>query len=132
MRWQEEVLYNMKKVIFENSRPNVYQRGFEKKVQVLFNEVVTEVEREIIHHEGEESGDNKSEIVKITQYVYNYLEFNEKPSKSEFITSYIRDKYSESDEIALLRQKDDKPEEYQAWYDYAEQAKQVANGLGLV
>lgn len=41
------------------------------------------------------------------------------------IANVISSKYSIDDQIALIRQKDEKPEEYQAFYDYAEQVKQA-------
>ena len=41
----------------------------------------------------------------------------------EAINSEIRKKYSESQEFAILRQKDEKPEEYAEYYAYCEQCK---------
>lgn len=41
----------------------------------------------------------------------------------EAINSEIRKKYSESQEFAILRQKEEKPEEYAAYYAYCEQCK---------
>lgn len=35
----------------------------------------------------------------------------------------IRKKYSADDELAILRQKDTKPEEYTAWNNYVEKSK---------
>ena len=45
------------------------------------------------------------------------------PSYKERVTQRIREKYSVEDEIAIIRQKDVKPEEYQEWYDFVEQIK---------
>lgn len=36
----------------------------------------------------------------------------------------IRQKYSQSEEFAILRQKDEKPSEWQEYYDYCEACKE--------
>lgn len=41
----------------------------------------------------------------------------------EAVNTEIRKRYSESQEFAILRQKDEKPEEYQGYYDYCEECK---------
>jgi hypothetical protein len=41
----------------------------------------------------------------------------------EAVNTEIRKRYSESQEFAILRQKDEKPEEYAEYYDYCEQCK---------
>ena len=41
----------------------------------------------------------------------------------EAINSEIRKKYSESQEFAILRQKDEKPQEYVEYYEYCERCK---------
>lgn len=41
----------------------------------------------------------------------------------EAVNTEIRKKYSESQEFAILRQKDDKPEEYAEYYAYCEECK---------
>lgn len=43
--------------------------------------------------------------------------------KSQMVDEKIRAKYSVSEQIALLRQRDEKPEEFAAFYEYAEQCK---------
>lgn len=43
---------------------------------------------------------------------------------SEAVNAEIRKKYSESQEFALLRQKEDKPEEYAAYFAYCEECKE--------
>ena len=53
------------------------------------------------------------------------------PEKSyeQLVSEYIRRKYSIDDELAILRQKDAKPEEYAAYYAYAEECKARAREL---
>lgn len=50
----------------------------------------------------------------------------------ELVESYIREKYSLSAELAILRQRDTKPEEFAEYNAYAEQCKAKAKEmLGL-
>ena len=42
----------------------------------------------------------------------------------ESIVSAIREKYSVDDELAILRQRDSKPEEFQEYFDFVEGVKQ--------
>lgn len=48
---------------------------------------------------------------------------------AQLVSEYIREKYSIDDELAILRQKDEKPEEYAAYYAYAEECKARAREL---
>ena len=41
----------------------------------------------------------------------------------------IRRRYSQGDELAILRQRDEKPEEFAAYHDYAEQCKAEARAI---
>lgn len=41
----------------------------------------------------------------------------------EAVNNEIRKKYTESQEFAILRQKDEKPEEYHEYYAYCEECK---------
>lgn len=41
----------------------------------------------------------------------------------EAVNAEIRKRYTESQEFAILRQKDEKPEEYSAYYAYCEECK---------
>ncbi len=50
-------------------------------------------------------------------------EMNMSASREKVISSVIAAKYSIDDQIAILRQKDSKPEEYQAFFDFAEDVK---------
>lgn len=50
----------------------------------------------------------------------------------KLVAELISRKYEPEDELALLRQKDDKPEEFAAYYSYAEACKREARDiLGL-
>ena len=41
----------------------------------------------------------------------------------EAVNAKIRERYTESQEFAVLRQRDDKPEEYATYYAYCEECK---------
>lgn len=56
-----------------------------------------------------------------------------KALKSREIEKLIRLRYSMSDELAILRQRDEKPEEFAAYHAYAEQCKKIVKeSLGEV
>lgn len=44
-------------------------------------------------------------------------------SREQMIANIIAAQYSLDDQIAILRQKDSKPEEYEAFYNFAEEVK---------
>lgn len=44
----------------------------------------------------------------------------------DVVEEIIRRQYSVSDELSILRQKDDKPDEFKEYYEFAEKAKKVA------
>lgn len=48
---------------------------------------------------------------------------NMRINREQMIAKVINARYSVDDQIAILRQKDTKPEEYQAFFDFAEQVK---------
>lgn len=52
------------------------------------------------------------------------------PTYEEKVVELIREKYSIDDEIAILRQRDTKADEYQAWYEYCEECKTKAKEAG--
>lgn len=64
--------------------------------------------------------DNKTHYL-----VYKDGEFSTKSifTYEQLVEKYIREKYSVSQEFALLRQREEKPEEFQEYYDYAESCK---------
>jgi hypothetical protein len=43
----------------------------------------------------------------------------------DMVNAMIRSRYTVSEELALLRQKDDKPEEYTDYYNFVEECKQA-------
>ena len=51
------------------------------------------------------------------------MEDNMRITREQMIASVIGAQYSIDDQIAILRQKDAKPEEYEAYYAFAEEVK---------
>lgn len=63
-----------------------------------------------------------------TQTIDDYEEVAEIPPKPRFdygkrVEELIREKYSLSEELSVLRQRMEKPSEFEAYYTYAEQCK---------
>lgn len=68
-----------------------------------------------------------------TQYQENGWEIYAEPEPSTYIPTYkervislIRQKFCADDELAILRQREEKPQEYQEYYTYVEQCKTEA------
>lgn len=51
------------------------------------------------------------------------MEENMRITREQMIGNAISSRYSIDDQIALIRQKDEKPEEYHAFYEFAEDVK---------
>lgn len=65
------------------------------------------------------------EFVEMTPEEIAELEMHrEKPDYKESIISAIREKYSVDDELAILRQRDTKPEEFKEYFNFVENIKQ--------
>ena len=62
-------------------------------------------------------------IVMQTDNEASQAEYWNNTDYGEAINSEIRKKYTQSQEFAILRQKDEKTEEYIAYYEYCEQCK---------
>lgn len=56
-------------------------------------------------------------------------EFKDTRSYSEKVISLIREKYSLDEELALERQRDSKPQEFNEYYAYCEACKQKAKQI---
>lgn len=47
----------------------------------------------------------------------------------EQVVTFIREKYSIDEELAIQRQRDTKPEEFKAYFEYCEECKEKAKSL---
>lgn len=69
--------------------------------------------------------DNK--IIEISEEeLQEQIQEQEKLTYPQLVESMIRQKYSVSDELAILRQRDTKPEEFTEYNDFCEQCKSIA------
>ena len=74
----------------------------------------------------------KEEIIKMEieqKQTETEIPYEETLSYGELVNLFIRERYSLSEELAIIRQKDEKPEEYQAYYDYCEECKKRAKQI---
>ena len=55
-------------------------------------------------------------------------EYWENISYDDAVNAEIRKKYTESQEFSILRQRDEKPEEYAEYYAYCEECKAYVKG----
>lgn len=56
----------------------------------------------------------QAELAELSSYIQSY---------EDMVNNKIREKYTSSQEFAILRQKEEKPEEYKAYFDYCEKCK---------
>jgi hypothetical protein len=132
-------IYNeMKTEILEN--PDL-KKGYLKDDKLVVNiippqEEVTE-EWHYEYKEYENGGKDRIKVIDVAykpaqpeQYEYEdiliYIAYTEEQIKEQYeelIVSKIRQKYSLNQELAILRQRDTKPTEYQEYFDYVEQCK---------
>lgn len=55
------------------------------------------------------------------------------PSYEDQVVALIRERYSADDELAILRQRDTKPEEFEQYFNYCEECKaKVKQKLGML
>lgn len=64
-----------------------------------------------------------------TFYQYNSLDFYFKPTYPDVVDGLIRERYSVSDELAIQRQKDTKPEDFAEYDEFCEQCKTTAREI---
>ena len=93
------------------------------------NEVVADKGR-YIHRKGSSAYGSRIMLYP-TDTIDNFEEVNAVPEEvdvtdyGERVNDLIRAKYSVSEEFAILRQRDNKPEEYQKYYEYCENCKKT-------
>ena len=109
----------MKKVIW-GSVPPKSEKLNSGKTRVFLD--YTEKTRKMKIKEGEKG---KEKEVDVKEYEVIYVDVNNSLDKNELIKSLVAQKYSVEDEIAILRQKDSKPDEYQEYNTYVENCKNL-------
>lgn len=94
-------------------------------IQVTGKEVYSDSDK-FVHRLGTESYFKRSTLL-LGDTVEKFEEVDAIPDQSinynEEVNSMIRQRYSLSEELAILRQRDTKPEEFAAYNEYAEECK---------
>ncbi len=75
-----------------------------------------------------ETQENPNYDYKKEYLIYKDGVFSKKPifTYEQLVEKYIREKYTVSQELAILRQSEEKPEEFKEYYDFAEECKMKA------
>lgn len=75
-----------------------------------------------------ETEENPNYDYKKEYLIYKDGVFSKKPifTYEQLVEKYIREKYTVSQELAILRQSEEKPEEFKEYYDFAEECKMKA------
>ena len=94
------------------------------RTRVYFNAVPG---TEISPHYDEEG--NLVEEEEIESYSCSSVDMEGPVTYERLIEALIRDRYTVSDELAILRQQASKPEEFEAYNLYAEECKQIAKSI---
>ena len=61
-----------------------------------------------------------------TSYEYDYVKTSGYPTYGVVVTALIREQYTESDELAIQRQRESKPESFAEYNDFCEACKAKA------
>lgn len=117
----------MKRLTFANVPP-VAERIDADTVRVNYD--VQESVETIGGDTDPETGETRP-TEQVTVYTCLCVEVKTPATYAKLIQAMIRQRYSVDDEIAILRQKEDKPEEFQAWYEFAENCKATAREIEL-
>lgn len=70
--------------------------------------------------------ENSQETYNVTSYTAEELAERKQQKYENRVVELLRKKYSLNQELSILRQRDDKPEEYAAYNAYAEECKATA------
>lgn len=87
-------------------------------------EITNERFEELI--DGQNAGKMITEDEQGSPVLTEYVNSVPVPTYEQRVQQSIRERYSVDDELAILRQRDTKPDEFAAYYEYAEQCKAQA------
>lgn len=71
-------------------------------------------------------------LLDYTPKIKALLEEKKEPSYKDKIIHAIREKYSIDDELAILRQRDSKPEEFEEYFEFVENVKKELKNNSLL
>lgn len=112
----------MKEQQYVFSERKIYDKLLNRKFRIYYNEIEdTETSSSI--------NDANIEVIDShTIYKYNILDIDSIDKRS-IVSSLMKLKYSIDDELAIQRQKDSKPEEFNDYNAYAEECKIIADEI---
>lgn len=95
-------------------------------IQITNKEVYSDSDK-FIHRIGTKSYFKRSTLL-INDTIDKFEEVDEIPEETDInyneeVNNMVRQRYSLSEELAILRQRDTKPEEFAAYNEYAEECK---------
>lgn len=91
------------------------------------NQIITPKSGKIITENGTVVNPTEEQLIDAGYEVYVAPEpIPYTPSYEELVEQYISEQYTHTQELAIQRQKESKPEEWQAYYDYCEECKERA------
>ncbi|MBR5835209.1 MAG: hypothetical protein IKY66_03500 [Bacteroidales bacterium] len=113
----------MKKAKFGSVPPKT-QKLPDGRFRVYLN-VEKDTERNVIHRDDSDVED----VEEYDVYLCDEFDMDKEPSYETLIEALIRQKYSVSDELAIMRQRDEKPEEFSVYNAFAEECKALAKTI---
>lgn len=112
----------MKEQQYVFSERKIYDKLLNKKFRIYYNEIEDTETSSYINDANIEVIDS------YTIYKYNILDIDSIDKRS-IVSSLMKLKYSIDDELAIQRQKDSKPEEFDDYNAYAEECKIIADEI---
>ena len=100
---------------YSDTIPAPFQRGTQTSTLVCYN---------VRPHQSRHG----EEVVNDYEFESVYVE-GLTPDKGGIVNAIVRERYTVADELAILRQRDSKPAEFEAYNDFVEAAKIVADEL---
>lgn len=102
----------------------------EKYTEMKQNPVIKTDEEGNEYESYEEIEVKKTRKYKVCELIGHKKEIVDRRTRSQKINDLIREKYSLDEELAIQRQRDTKPEEFQKYFEYCEECKKrVKEGL---
>ena len=112
----------MKEQQYVFSERKIYDKLLNKKFRIYYNEIEDTETSSYINDANIEVIDS------YTIYKYNILDIDSIDKRS-IVSSLMKLKYSIDDELAIQRQRDSKPEEFNDYNAYAEECKIIADEI---
>lgn len=112
----------MKEQQYVFSERKIYDKLLNKKFRIYYNEIEDTETSSYINDANIEVIDS------YTIYKYNILDIDSIDKRS-IVSSLMKLKYSIDDELAIQRQRDSKPEEFDDYNAYAEECKIIADEI---